>query len=210
MALFTDPEVVTLDDLLLFENSIGQVASIHGIDVDAKIALATSEIAQRLRLWLLAQSPYEPKWPGSRANRKLLDLGTVVVTSALQRWLCTHSLAKVFAEAYNLQLNTRFQAKWAEYRQAAANSADIAFQAGLGIALNPLPKPPMPLLSVQTGSLPAQSIFIQTTWADDKGNEGAPSDENSFALGDGSSVTVAILANTASIPAAAAGWNVYG
>ncbi|HEX7363295.1 MAG TPA: hypothetical protein VF283_22625 [Bryobacteraceae bacterium] len=210
MALFTDFEVITLDDLLTFENSIGQVASAHGIDVDAKIALATSEIAERLRLWILAQSPYEPMWFSPWMNRNFLDLGTVVVTSALQHWLCNSSLAKVFAEAYNVQLNTRFRAKWQEYRQAAQTSADTAFRAGLGMVSNPLPKPPMPLLSVLTGSLSAQSIFIQTAWVDRNGNESAPSPENGFVLGNDSSVTVAILANTASAPAAAAGWSVYG
>ncbi|MGH9619658.1 MAG: hypothetical protein ACRD45_08125 [Bryobacteraceae bacterium] len=210
MALFTDFGIITLDDLLTFENSIGQVASAHGIDVDVKIALATSEIAERLRLWILAQSPYEPMWFSPWMNRKFLDLGTVVVSSGLQRWLCSSSLAKIFAEAYNAQLNTRFQAKWQEYQQAAKNSAQMAFRAGLGIVSNPLPKPPTPLLSVLTGNLPAQSIFIQTAWVDRNGNEGSPSPENGFVLGNDSSVTVAILANTASAPPAAAGWSVYG
>lgn len=210
MALFTDSGIVTIAGLATYENSIGEVASVHGIDVEGKIALATSEIAERIRLWLLAQTPYEPMWFSPWMNRKFLDLGTVVFTPSLQRWLCTSSLAKVFAEAYNVQLNTRFQAKWTEYRQAAKNSAQMAFQAGLGIVLAPLPKPPMPLLSIQTGNLPAQSIFIQTAWVDRSGNEGAPSAQSEFVLGDGSGVTVAILADAASAPPAAAGWNVYG
>lgn len=209
MALFSDPGVVTLDDLLPFENSIGQVASMHGIDVNQKVALATSEIAERLKLWVLAQSPCEPNWFRPSLSPRPLDLGTVVVTSSMQRWLCVSSIAKVFAEAYNAQLNTRFQAKWQQYLQEEANSAEIAFRAGLGIVVNPLAKPPMPLLSVQTGNLSAQSIFVQTTWVDVKGNESAPSPESGFVLGDGSSVTVAIDANTASAPDAATGWNVY-
>jgi hypothetical protein len=210
MALFTDPGIITLDELLSFENSLGQVASTHGIDVNTKIALATSDIAERLRSWLLAQCPFEPMWFNPWLNRRLLELGTVVVTPALRRWLCMTSLAKVFAEAYNMQLNTRFQAKWTEYKEEAGKSAEMFLQSGLGVVFNPLPMPPMPLLSVQTGSLPAQSIFIQTTWADSKGNEGAPSPESGFILGDGSSVTVAILANSSSAPVAAVGWNVYG
>lgn len=210
MALFTDPGVITLDDLLPFENSIGQVAATHGIDVDQKITLATSEIAERLKLWLLAQYPYEPNWFSPWLNRQLLDLGTVVVTPAMQRWLSVSSIAKVFAEAYNAQLNTRFQAKWQQYLQEAANSADATFRAGLGIVSNPLNKPPMPFLSVQAGNLPAQSIFIQTTWVDAAGGESAPSPETGFILGDHSGVTVAIAADATSAPAAATGWNVYG
>lgn len=209
MALFTDPDVITLDDLLPFENSLGQVASAQGIVIDGKIALATSDIAERLKLWLLAQYPYVPNWFNPWLNTRLLDLGTVVVTPALERWLCVASIAKIFAEAYNAQLNTRFQAKWQQYLQESENSAETTFRAGLGIVSNPLNKPPMPLLSVQTGSLPAQTICIQTTWVDAKGDESAPSPQNSFALGDGSALTVAIMANFAGAPPAATGWNVY-
>jgi hypothetical protein len=209
MALFTDTAVITLDDLASFENTIGQVASAHGINVDTKIALATSDIAAQLKLWLLDQRPVEPLWFNVFLTRNLLDLSTVVVTPTLYRWLCTSSLAKVFAEAYNAQLNTRFQAKMTEYQQETSNSAELVLRAGLGMVFKPLTKPPMPLLSVQTGNLPAQSIYFQTTWVDSAGNEGAPSEENGFILGSGSGVTVAIVPNPASVPAAAAGWNVY-
>jgi hypothetical protein len=36
MALFTDAEIITLDDLLPFETSLVQVASSHGINVDPR------------------------------------------------------------------------------------------------------------------------------------------------------------------------------
>jgi hypothetical protein len=210
MALFTDPGVITLDNLLPYEGTLAQIAAAHNINVDTKIALATNEIGERIRLWLLAQCPYEPMWFNPWLNRALLALNSIVITPSLERWLCMQSLSKVFAEAYNLQLNTRFQAKWTEYQQEADRSAEMVFRAGLGIVFNPLPRPPMPLLSVEAGSLPAQSIYIQTTWIDSKGNESTPSPETGFILGNGSNVTVAILPNTDSAPQAAVGWNVYG
>ncbi len=40
MALFTDSDVVTLDDLLQFESTLVQVSTTHGIDVKTKIKLA--------------------------------------------------------------------------------------------------------------------------------------------------------------------------
>ena len=61
MALFTDPGVVTLQDLLSFEASLGQVASTHGIDVDSKIALAMDAIDERLMLWLLNAGAADPQ-----------------------------------------------------------------------------------------------------------------------------------------------------
>ncbi len=107
MALFTDPAVVTLDDLLEFEASLAGVASSYGIDVDNKISLATSAISDKLMLWLLNSGAADPQW----LNRRMLGLSTVVVTPSLQRWICFESLSRVFAEAYNVQLNTRFQGK---------------------------------------------------------------------------------------------------
>ncbi|HEY7210658.1 MAG TPA: hypothetical protein VH477_10335, partial [Bryobacteraceae bacterium] len=112
MALFTDNGIITLDDLLPFEGSLGQVASLHGIDIDSKISLASNAVGDRLMLWLLNAGASDPQW----LSRRALGLSTVVVTPPLRRWLCLDSLARVFAEAYNIQLNSRYQGKWAEYR----------------------------------------------------------------------------------------------
>ena len=205
MALFTDGEVVTLDDLLQFENSLVQVSSSHNIDVTTKINLATSAIGDKLLLWLLKMGPSDPQW----LNRRLLGLSTVVVTSTLQRWLCLDSLARFFAEAYNVQLNTRFQGKWTEYQQQASEAAEAVFLSGIGIVYNPLPRPAMPYVSVLPGSFPAQPLFIQTAWVDKLGNESAVSPVNGVILEAASSVSVAMGHGTVSAPSAAVGWNIY-
>ena len=170
MALFTDPEVVSLDDLLQFESSLLQVSTTHGIDVETKIALAVSGIGDKLMLWLLNSGPSDPQF----IQRRIIGLSTVVVTPTLYRWLCFDSLSRFFAEAYNVQLNTRFQGKWTEYQQEAQDAADMVFMSGLGIVYNALPKPAMPQLSIAPGSTLSQSVFVQTSWVDANGNESAP------------------------------------
>ncbi len=205
MALFTDTNVVTLDDLLEFETSLVQVASSHGINVDTKISLAVSAISDQLMLWLLSMGTSDPQW----LNRRLLGLSTVVVTPILQRWLCFDSLSRFFAEAYNVQLNTRFQGKWTEYQQAAEKAAERFFMAGIGIVYNPLPRPAMPLISIQSGTAPAEAMFVQTAWADSHGNEGALSAVNGIILNSSSSIAVGMAEGAVEAPTAAAGWNVY-
>ena len=205
MALFTDTAVVTLNDLLEFEAALAGVASSYGIDVDKKISLAASAISDKLMLWLLNSGASDPQWQ----NRRILGLSTVVVTPPLQRWICFESLSRVFAEAYNVQLNTRFQSKWTEYQKESKNACDLFYQAGAAIVYNPLPKPAMPLLSVQSGSLSAQAVFIQTAWVDANGNEGALSIANGSVLPDNSSFAVAMAEGALGAPSAAAGWNVY-
>src|SRR5438105_4598462 len=205
MALFTDASVVTLDDLLEFETSLVQVASSHAINVDTKINLATDAISDALLLWLLRAGASDPQF----LNRRLLGLSTVVVTPVLQRWVCFESLSRFFAEAYNVQLNTRFQGKWIEYRAQASDASNLVFMSGLGIVYNALPKPAMPLVSIQDGNAPALAMFIETAWVDSHGNESAVSPVNGVILSGASSVVVAMAEGALNVPHAAVGWNVY-
>lgn len=203
MALFTDADIVTLDDLQEYETSLVQVSSSHSIDVETKIHLAIAAISDKLLLWLTKMGPGDPQW----LQRRQLGLTTVVVSSTLQRWLCFESLARFYGEAYNVQLNTRFQGKWVEYQQLAGEAASMAFSSGLGLVANPLPKPAMPAATVGSGLQAAGPIFIQTAWIDSRGNEGALSPVNGVILAAGSSLSVA-MADQAP-PRAAVGWNLY-
>src|SRR6185437_13267359 len=205
MALFTDAGIVTLDDLLQFEAALVQVAASHGINVETKVNLSIDAIGDKLMLWLLDVGASDPQY----LNRRLLGLSTVVATSSLHRWLCFDSLSRFFAEAYNVQLNTRFQAKWTEYQAEAAQASQMFFMSGVGIVYNALPKPVLPLVSVQSGNSPAQAIFIQTAWVDAAGDEGALSPVNGLILAENSTIVVSMAEGATKAPAAAAGWNVY-
>jgi hypothetical protein len=204
MALFTDADIVTLDDLLQFETSLVQTASSHGINVDTKIALAENAISDRLMLWLLSVGASDPQW----LNRRLLGLSTVVVTPTLKRWLCFDSLSRFFAEAYDVQLNTRFQGKWTEYQNATKDAAEMVFMSGIGIVYVPLPKPAMPLVAIETGTVSPQALFIQTAWTDSHGDESALSPINGVIL-DGTSSIVVGMSEGADAPGGVTGWNLY-
>ncbi|HZS55925.1 MAG TPA: hypothetical protein VFA65_16100 [Bryobacteraceae bacterium] len=205
MALFTDTDVVTLNDLLQFESSLTQVSTTHSIDVETKITLAMHATGDKLMLWLLNAGASDPQW----MQRRVLGLSTVVVTPTLFRWICFDSLSRFFAEAYNVQLNTRFQGKWTEYQQQAQEAADMVFMSGLGIVYNPLPEPAMAAVTTGAGALLAESFFAQTTWVDSKGNESTPSPVNGQLLQNFSSVTVLPVSAATQPPAAAVGWNLY-
>jgi hypothetical protein len=195
MALFTDGEIITLEDLLPYEAMLVQVASSHGINVDMKIVLATGVVSEKLLLWLRDASVSDPQW----LSRWVIGLSTVVVTPPLQRWLCYESLTCFYAEAYNVQLNTRFHGKWNEYQKAARYAADLTIQAGLGIVFKPLPKPQLPEIAVQQGDAPAESLFVQTSWVDSHG----------VVVGNQSGITVQMAEGALEAPPAALGWNVY-
>lgn len=203
MALFTDANVVTLDDLLEYENALAEVSSSHNIDVDKKINLAVASVGDKLLLWLRKMGPADPQW----LQRQQLGLSTVVVTSTLQRWLCFDSLTRFFAEAYNVQLNTRFQGKFTEYQRLAEDAASMVFASGLGLVYAPLPAPALPMVTLSAGTVTAEAIFVQTAWTDKDGNEGALSPVNGVIVNNASTISVAMTETTA--PAAAIGWNLY-
>ena len=205
MALFTDSDVVTLDDLLQFEGALVQVSSTHGIDVQAKIKLATDEIGDKLMLNLLRAGQSDPQW----LSRVKIGLSTVVVSPSLFRWLCFDSLARVYAEAYNVQLNTRFQGKWNEYQQQSNAASELFLTGGIGVVLNPLPKPAIPTVHTGIGAFQLPSIFIQTSWVDRLGNESAPSSINGVILNGSASVQVSMTETSTQTPIAAVGWNIY-
>ncbi len=204
MALFTDSGIVTLQDLLPFEASLVQTASSHGINVETKINLSIAAAADKLLFWLLRAGMSDPQW----VSRRLLGLSTVVVTPTLHRWLCFDSLSRFFSEAYYVQLNTRFEGKWTEYQAAAEEAFKMVANAGIGIVYSPLPQPLLPLASVQSGSLPAQALFIQTAWVDRNGKEGALSPVNGLILAGANNVAVQ-MAEGVNAPQNATGWNLY-
>lgn len=205
MALFTDSDVVTLDDLLQFESTLVQVSTTHGIDINTKIKLAKEEIGDKISLFLLRAGQCDPQW-FSRAN---LGLNTVVVTPAIYKWLCCNSLSRTFAEAYNVQLNTRFQGKWDEYQRQAEAASEIVFASGIGIVANPLPKPLLPNYTIAVGTMTAQSLFIRTAWVNVQGQESGLSPINGLILNGFSKVQISMAEGTTEVPPSANGWNVY-
>jgi hypothetical protein len=205
MALFTDVEIITLQDLLPYESSLLQVASSHSINAVQKIALAKRAVGENLMLFLQDAGVSDPQW----LSRPTIGLSTVVVTPPLKRWLCFDALSGFFAEAYNVQLNTRFEAKWKEYEREVKHAADQTLHAGLGIVFKPLPKPHMPEVSLQQGSTPAEALYVQVSWLDLDGNESALSPVNGLVANNQSSITVQMAEGALQAPPAALGWNVY-
>ncbi|HEX4809181.1 MAG TPA: hypothetical protein VH325_09640 [Bryobacteraceae bacterium] len=205
MALFTDADVITIGDLQQFESALVEVASTHDINVSTKITLATSSIGDLLMLWLLRSYTSDPQW----LTRRVLGLSTVVVTPTLHRWLCFEALSRFYSEAYNVQLNTRFQGKWTEYQTASSQAADMVSMSGIGIVYHALPKPAMPSVSIGTGNALVETVFVQTAWIDSLGNEGALSTVNALALPGDSSISTAMAEGALGAPASATGWNVY-
>src|ERR1700744_389091 len=108
MALFTDGPISSAEDLQTYDASVLGDAGAEGIDVAAKVHLAQQDIASEILLFLLRRAAFRDCLPYHRRSR---ELDGVVVTGGLHQWHVHKTLALVYRDAYNAQLNDRYQGK---------------------------------------------------------------------------------------------------
>lgn len=187
--LFTDGPISTVDRLAEYEVEIRQVGSNEGINLEAKLLLAQTEIGLEL----------QASYPG-------LLLEQVAVTDPLRLWHVFHSLAVVYRDAFNRRRNDKYQPKWTEYQELAKTAAGQYLTIGVGVVFDPLPAPHEPILSnVVGGSLPAAMYLVHATWINAEGEESAPSAAASISLAEGRLLRVTRPA----APAKAVAWFPY-
>jgi hypothetical protein len=202
MALFSDGPISVPADLQRYENAILNVASTESIDLGAKIMLAQQDLANEIVLLLYRRSSLHEYSPDYRRSLGVKD---VVVTEPLRQWHVHRTLSLIYRDAYNNQLNDRYQGKWAEYEVLAKASARTYFQIGVGIVADPIPRAVAPVVSGTTGTAAGGTFYVAVTWVNAPGQEGAPSDFVPCATSDGEQlmVTVGIA------PPCVTSWNVY-
>ena len=204
MALFTDGPLNGTLDFQNYENGILQVVSTEQIDLAGKAVLAQGEIASELMLFLVRRYR-QADFPWLASVRQAIDLSDVVVTHPLRRWHAHKTLALVYRDAYNNQLNDRYLGKRREYEQLAKHSQQTYFQIGVGLVSGPIAKPKPPTLTAVSGPGSAGTYYVEVAWVNDAGQVGSPSDASQLTTLTGQQLRVA----TASPPANATGWNVY-
>ncbi len=207
MALFNDGPISTAADLQQYENSILTVASTENIDLAAKLLLAQQDVGNELVLFLLRRPRRRDYslWDDSSAAPRSRHLTDVVATDPLRKWHVHRTLALVYRDAYNNQLNGRYQAKWTEYEELAKASARIYFQIGVGLVDDPVPQAPIPMVTSVAGVANGGTFYVAVTWVDTTGQEGAPSNFAQLGTSDGQQLLVTV----SDPPQNVTSWNVY-
>jgi hypothetical protein len=200
MSVFTDGVIATIEDLRGYESSILNVAHTEGIDLTAKLALSQEEVAVELEALLPRRRA--GVWNGVNGRPKL---DNVVVTRPLKQWLIFHTLAIVYRDAYNSQLNDRYLGKRKEYSELAKWAARMLSETGVGVVSAPIPKANEPVVSMTPGNGVAGRYYVRVAWRNTLGEEGAPSEVCAADTSDGTLLTVA----AADPPPVASGWSVY-
>lgn len=201
MALFTDGTVSTIEDLLGSESSILEVARTEKIDLTVKLSLACREIGIEIAVFLAQQSGAD--LAGLAGTKP--ELRNVVVTEPLHTWHTHYTLALVYRDAYNSQLNDRYHGKWSAYERLAERASAALFEIGMGMVSEPIVQAEKPKLSSVPGALPAATYFARVSWLDGNGDEGSASEPGVLNAPDGSLLVVEAV----SPPENARAWNVY-
>lgn len=200
--LLTDGSPNDDRSLQVYESAILTVSNIEMIPLEAKLRLALGEISEDVLDVLLDHgSPADPM----AITRRKVGVSDVVVTPQMRRWHAVHTLEVFYRDAFNNQLNSRYQAKFAEYRELSEDARDKTYQYGIGLALSPIPRAQPPTFSYVAGLLPETIYYVRVSWVSAKGQEGDPSEATTFDSPAGSLPVVTPV----NPPAVATGFNVY-
>jgi hypothetical protein len=202
MALFNDGPISAAADLQRYENAVLSIASAEGIDLGAKIMLAQQDLANEVLLFLFRRASLRDFSLGFRRSRGVTD---VVVTDTMRQWHIHKTLALIYRDAYNNQLNDRYQGKWAEYEQLTKASAQTYFQIGVGLVADPVAKAAAPVLTPVAGTAAGGMFYVAVTWVNGASQEGAPSDFAQLGTSNGQQLVVTV----AGPPQDVTSWNVY-
>ncbi len=183
MSLFTDGSISGVQDLIAYEANLVEVAGAEGIDLESKLLLAQSELGAELGAAALRPGNiywFGPSWTstGAEVNLSRFDMSTVVITPPLKMWHTFQTLAITYRDAYNRKLNDKYQPKWNEYKELARWASNLLYQTGIGLVMQPVPKPSRPVVDSVSGTLADTTFYVQMSWVGADGvAEGAASDE---------------------------------
>jgi hypothetical protein len=207
MALFTDGSISTIGDLAGYESSILEVAKTERIDLSRKLKLAEEEIRVDLQAFLSRQDDtgeFDPLL-NLTAVTPWWRIDQIVVTEPLHKWHTFRALSLTYRDAYNRQMNDRFQGKWTEYDALAGWASGALFETGVGMVSDPVPRAAQPQITTAAGTLAAATYFASVTWIGHTGAEGAPSELVSITVPANNKLIVTAV----NPPAGVIGWNVY-
>ena len=189
MALFTDGPISTTEDLAAYDAQVLDVAGTEGIDLSKKLNLAQDELAVELAALLP-----EPD-----------RLDHVVITTPVRLWHVYLTLALVYRDAYNNQLNDRYGRRRDEYRGLAKWATTKLIETGVGLVWEPLPKAAPPQVTFVPGNQSVGTYYASVSWVNTRGDEGAASEWTAITVPDGNVLSV----QPADQAAGATGWNVF-
>jgi hypothetical protein len=201
MALFVDGPPASIEDLTNQDSGLLDVCRTEQINASTKLMLAAEEIGVELEALFERQRFIHFFYSGQTR----LNLHHLAVTTPVKLWHTRHTLALIYRDAYFNQLNDRFQAKWNEYAKLANSARAQLQEVGVGVVLDPIPRPPGPILTPTPATEVGGIFYFSVTLLNAACEESAGAPPVSIQLANGNAVSVQLTSQ----PPNARGWNVY-
>jgi hypothetical protein len=195
MAIFSDGLTSTIEHLAAYDTNIFDLAAAENISVPQKLALAEQQIGLQLQRFLRPRSNEDQQF----------TLDHVVVSDAILHWHRVLTLLLIYRDAVQRNGTPRYNPglqRWIADERAAR---ELAFDLGIGVVYNPLPRPPAPqYVLIPGGATSAGAYFLAITWTR-SGVESAPSVSVEVSLDSGQLLRVLPPPTPADITS----WSVY-
>lgn len=200
MALLTDRDLITVRDLLSWENDLLETADRERVELETKIELGTAEIRAETETEVdkILRS-------GTGGGAAIASIGNVVATPSLLRWAHARTLALFYFECYGRQLNDRFRTKFEHYRSQAEAAKRDYLQRGVGVADLPLPKPAALSAAPGPGSLAAGTYYFAGAWTNARGQQSGQGTLATAVL----EAAAGLILEAPGAPGTASGWNAF-
>jgi hypothetical protein len=172
MPLFSDGKISDIDDLRAYDSALLDMAGAEGVDLGAKLSVATAELGVELEEFLRKRAGSDS---GSLSQTNA-ELSHVVVTPALKQWHTLRALSLIYGDVRSRHLNSRYEGKWKEYKRSSQWAAEMLFRTGVGLVHVPMARAETPEVRVLSGTLPATTYLVKVAWRNRLGETGAASE----------------------------------
>ena len=89
----------------------------------------------------------------------------MVVTEPLRQWHVHKTLAMVYRDAYNNQLNDRYRKSGTNTSNWRKQARETYFQIGVGLVADPIPKPAVPhVVARPVQGIGRATFYVAVTW----------------------------------------------
>ena len=200
MAMLLDGPPSTIEDLTVRDSDLLAVSATEGIDLSAKLQLASTDIGNTIDSMLMSVLP-----SGLAARQRFPSLRHIAVTPQLKLWHTFATLRMVYQDLYYSRLNDRYQAKMKMYREEESRYLDDLRTVGFGVVFDPLPQALAPNIVLVQSTDAGGTVYVAVSYVNQKGEEGLASVPVEADIPAGNSATV----NLTALGDTATGWNLY-
>ena len=202
MAILSDGEVSTVDEILRVDSGVQEVSRAEGISIETKLGLADRDCRLKLSGFVFNQGLESRLGVVNGVPR----LDRVVVSEGLKKWHGLHTLELIYSDAHHRTANGRYASKYQHFATLAQSAWEELLDTGVPCTNNPVSRGVIAELEViEGGPVAAGSYQVAVRWVDAAGRRGELSEVKTATVATSSMIRV----HPGPITGSTTGYDVY-